>query len=69
MTDQDKEHKRFLAALFAMNGFLSGDWQGENLAEASVKVADDMLKALSAEPEDEGIISALPKQTIRKKRS
>ena len=61
MNDQDKEHMRFLASCFAMNGYLSrmacnpkdqGDIceAGENNAEAigraSVAMADALIEAL-----------------------
>jgi len=45
MNDQDKEHLRDLAAMFAMNGMLSSGLRDYSVAKTAYQMADEMLEA------------------------
>lgn len=62
MNDQDKEHKRFLAACFAMTGaIMRGDtWTPRQMWE----IADDLLEA--EEPEETVGLPAIKKKRTTK---
>ena len=53
MTDQDKEHLRDLAAMFALNGLLkesNGDYTDQAIAELAYSLADAMMEARDPKP-------------------
>ena len=44
MDAREKEQWRMMAALFAMNGFVSAGRNGRDIPEAAFKLADDMIE-------------------------
>jgi len=71
MENKDKEHMRFLASCFAMNGLLQGyqshkEFTEEYLAQVSVECADALIKELESGSSTGGIVDIVPK---RKRRS
>jgi len=63
MNDQDKEHLRDLAAMFAMNGMLSSGLRDYSVAKTAYKMADEMLEA--RKPEETVGLPAIKKR-VRK---
>jgi hypothetical protein len=64
MNEQDL---RDCFAMFAMNGLLSNGLTDYSVANVAYKMADQMLEARKAKPEEEGILAIKPtKKTVRK---
>ena len=54
MNEQDL---RDCFAMFAMNGMLSSGLRDYSVAKTAYKMADEMLEARNAKPEEEGIVA------------
>ena len=67
MTDQDKEHKRFLLAGFALAGAIMSreSWTPEGIWE----IADVVLEAEDKEGEELGIAAVKPRRRYSRKGS
>jgi hypothetical protein len=73
MNEQDREYLRDLIAMFAMNGIIARGglhpelMPEEAMARRAYEVADAMVLARKAKPEEEGILAIKPtKKTTRK---
>jgi hypothetical protein len=63
MNDEDF---RDVCAIFAMHAMLNRDGSAMNIGEGAYRVADMMLEARKAEPEEDGIVAIKKRKYVRK---
>ena len=61
MTPGFKKEAHMLAAMFAMNGFIQRGMRPDEVADASYKVASDLMARY-----EEGIVAALKPKRVKK---